>query len=127
MKLKITIDEKIYEVDVEASEPEPAPLPMVGPLLHASVGQVPSAGFASSPTGEEAADENKVCRSPLNGIVVGIAAQVGDSIQSGDTLVVLEAMKMETNITAPCDGKIAKIRVAHGASVKAGQIVADFE
>lgn len=127
MKLKITIDEKIYEVDVEASEPDPAPLPMVGPLLHASVVHVPGAALAAAPAGEEAADEDKVCRSPLNGVVVRVAAQVGQSIQSGDTLLVLEAMKMETNITAPCDGKIAKIRVAQGGPVTAGQIVIDFE
>ena len=127
MKLKITIDDRIYEVDVEASEPEPAPLPMIGPSLHASVVHLPGAPLPKTPAGEEDADEDKVCRSPLNGVVVRVAAQVGQSIQSGDTLLVLEAMKMETNITAPCDGKIAKIRVAQGGPVTAGQIVIDFE
>ena len=127
MKLKITIDDRIYEVDVEASEPEPAPLPMIGPALHASVVHLPGAPLPKATAGEEDADEDKVCRSPLNGVVVRVAAQVGQSIQSGDTLVVLEAMKMETNITAPCDGKIAKIRVAQGGPVTAGQIVIDFE
>ncbi|MBL8242063.1 MAG: acetyl-CoA carboxylase biotin carboxyl carrier protein subunit [Bryobacterales bacterium] len=127
MKLKITIDDKIYEVDVEASEPEPAPLPLIGALLHTAAVHVPGATAARPAADEEAADEDKVCRSPLNGVVVRIAAQVGQSIQPGDILLVLEAMKMETNITAPCTGKIAKIRVAQGGPVTAGQIVIDFE
>ena len=46
-------------------------------------------------------NEEKVCRSPVSGIVVRVAAQVGQSLQAGDILLVLEAMKMETNITAP--------------------------
>lgn len=128
MKLKITIDEKIYEVDVEASEPEPAPLPLIGAMLHtSSTVHVPGATSVRPPADEGVADEDKVCRSPLNGVVVRIAAQVGQSIQPGDILLVLEAMKMETNITAPVAGKVSKIRVAHGAPVTAGQIVVDFE
>jgi methylmalonyl-CoA carboxyltransferase small subunit len=56
-----------------------------------------------------------------------VAAQVGQSLQAGDILVVLEAMKMETNITAPSTGKISSMRVNQGDSVQAGQIVAEFE
>ncbi len=72
-------------------------------------------------------NEDKVCRSPINGIVVKVAAQVGQNIQTGDTLLVLEAMKMETNITAPVAGKISKINVAGGDTVAAGQVVVEFE
>jgi methylmalonyl-CoA carboxyltransferase small subunit len=77
--------------------------------------------------GSKPVNEDKVCRSPVSGIVVRVAAQVGQSLQSGDILVVLEAMKMETNITAPSAGKIAAIRVNQGDSVQAGQVVAEFE
>ena len=51
----------------------------------------------------------------------------GQSIQTGDTILVLEAMKMETNITAPMAGKIVKIRVNPGDSVKAGMVLVEFE
>ena len=47
--------------------------------------------------------------------------------RTGDILLVLEAMKMETNITAPSPGKIAAIRVNQGDSVQAGQVVVEFE
>jgi methylmalonyl-CoA carboxyltransferase small subunit len=63
----------------------------------------------------------------VSGNVVRLAAQVGQSLQAGDILVVLEAMKMETNITAPAAGKIAAVRVAQGDAVQAGQIVVEFE
>ena len=63
----------------------------------------------------------------MAGIVVRLAAQVGQSLQAGDVLLVLEAMKMETNITAPAAGKLAAVKVNQGDSVQAGQIVVEFE
>jgi len=130
VKLKITLDNKVYEVDVEASEPEPEPLPLSGYIMQPGVARVmaplPTASSAKS-AGNENVDENKVCRSPINGIVVKIAAQLGQSIQPGDTLLVLEAMKMETNITAPVAGKISKINVNAGDGVQAGLILVEFE
>ena len=59
--------------------------------------------------------------------MIRVAAQVGQSLQTGDVLLVLEAMKMETNITAPGPGKIAAIPVKEGDSVQSGQVVVEFE
>jgi methylmalonyl-CoA carboxyltransferase small subunit len=72
-------------------------------------------------------NEERVCRSPVSGIVVRIAVQPGQTLQVGDILLVLEAMKMETNITAPVPGKVAVIKVDPGESVQAGQILVEFE
>jgi len=131
MKLNITIDGKTYEVDVEAAEPEaPANLPqnLGGLSLGSAPLRVPAGAAPVAPKVEDkAANEDKVCRSPVSGNVVRLAAQVGQSLQAGDILVVLEAMKMETNITAPSPGKIAVVRVNQGDSVQAGQIVVEFE
>ncbi len=129
MKLKVTVDGKTYEVDVEASEPEtPAPPPPRQFVVAPAPVRVP-AGPAAPPAATQGAavDEEKVCRSPVSGIVVRIAAQVGQALQTGDALIVLEAMKMETNITAPRPGKIAAIKVNQGDSVSSGQIVVEFE
>ncbi len=129
MKLKVTMDGKTYEVDVEASEPEPAqaqrtyavdPAPVRVPAAPAPVAPPPTAQGVP-------ANEDKVARSPVSGIVVRIAAQVGQALQTGDVLIVLEAMKMETNITAPTAGKVAAIKVNQGDSVQSGQIVVEFE
>jgi len=54
---------------------------------------------------------------------VRVISQVGQKIQAGDTLLVLEAMKMETNITAPAAGKIAAIKVGQGDAVQGGMIL----
>jgi methylmalonyl-CoA carboxyltransferase small subunit len=131
VKLKITIDNKVYEVEVEASEPEPEPLPASGFILQPGMARVPAPPPATSgparPAGGANVDENKVCRSPINGIVVKLTAQVGQQIKPGDTLLVLEAMKMETNITAPVAGKISKINVGAGDGVQSGLVLVEFE
>jgi biotin carboxyl carrier protein len=128
VKLKITLDNKVYEVEVEATEPEPEVLPPSGYIMQPGVARVPApAPAAAAPAaGNENVDEAKVCRSPINGIVVKITAQLGQQIQIGDTLLVLEAMKMETNITAPVAGKISKINVNGGDGVHAGEVLVEF-
>jgi|SRR5579884_4105677 len=129
LKLKITIDGKPYEVDVEAEETEA----VHAPATYRPGSYSPTAPPAPAPTSaasggaEAAADENKVCRSPMVGVVNRINAQEGQEVKVDDALLVLEAMKMETSITSPVAGKIRKIRVAAGESVQAGQILIEFE
>jgi methylmalonyl-CoA carboxyltransferase small subunit len=129
MKLNITIDDKTYEVEVEVAEPETpgGPHTASGFNVASAPLRIPAGPAPVAPPTTSSADEGKVCRSPVSGIVVRVAAQVGQSLQPGDILLVLEAMKMETNITAPSAGKIAAIRVNQGDSVQAGQVVVEFE
>jgi methylmalonyl-CoA carboxyltransferase 1.3S subunit len=123
VKLKITVDGETYEVDVEAVEPEAAPAPPRDYVTRPAPIRVPA-----EPTRPAApAAEEKVCRSPISGVVVRIAVQPGQTLQVGDILLVLEAMKMETNITSPVAGKIAAIKVGQGDAVHAGEVVAEFE
>ena len=123
MKLKITIDDETYEVEVEAVEPEAAPALPRGYVTQPAPSRLPAAPARPSAL----ADEDKVCRSPISGVVVRIAVQPGQTLQVGDILLVLEAMKMETNITSPAAGKIARIKVRQGDAVQAGEVVAEFE
>jgi methylmalonyl-CoA carboxyltransferase small subunit len=123
VKLKITVDGDTYEVEVEALEPERAPAVPHGYVTQPSPIRVPAE--PSRPMAP--AVEEKVCRSPISGVVVRIAVQAGQTLQVGDILLVLEAMKMETNITSPAAGKIAAIKVEPGEPVQAGQVVAEFE
>jgi methylmalonyl-CoA carboxyltransferase small subunit len=128
VKFKLTVDGKTYEVDVEAAEPEvqrPAVTSATKPAPQAPV-PAGQASAACPPAGTNV-DEGKVCRSPIAGVVVRVSAQVGQSIQANDILVVLEAMKMETTVTSPLAGKIAKVNVAVGDPVQGGQVVVEFE
>jgi methylmalonyl-CoA carboxyltransferase small subunit len=129
LKLKINVDGKVYEVDVEVSEPDttvPSYLPPMQARVPAAapVAAVPTAPAAAS---ESVADESKVCRSPLAGVVSKVNVQVGQTIQVNDVLLVLEAMKMETVITAPREGKVAKINAAVGDGVKQNQVLVEFD
>jgi methylmalonyl-CoA carboxyltransferase small subunit len=127
MKLKITIDSKNYEVDVEVAEPEAAGAP---PRFHqtveSSAARTP-VGVAAAPPAESNVVEDKVCRSPVSGLVASIVAQPGQTLQVGDVLLVLEAMKMETQVSASAAGKVAAIKVKTGDSVQSGQVLVEFE
>jgi methylmalonyl-CoA carboxyltransferase small subunit len=127
LKLKITVDGNLYEVDVEVSEPERAKPGFVAPIGHVRVPAAPVAPPPPSAGVERVADESKVCRSPFAGTVSRVEAKVGAVVKPNEVLVVIEAMKMETSITAPDPGKIAKINVAAGDAVKQGQVLVEFE
>ena len=58
--------------------------------------------------------------SPLPGVILDIKVKVGDAVKKGDTIMVLEAMKMENNIQANSDGTVSKVSVEKGASVLEG-------
>jgi methylmalonyl-CoA carboxyltransferase small subunit len=60
-------------------------------------------------------------------VVVRVAVQPEQVIQANDVLLVLEAMKMETVITSPRAGNIAKVNVGVGDAVRAGQVLVEFE
>ena len=127
MKLKITIDDKTYEVDVEAVEPETRVSPPRGYVAEPAAVRVPAASLAAQPKPAGPVNEEKVCRSPVSGIVVRLVAQKDQTIQPGDVLLVLEAMKMETNITTPIGGTVSAINVQPGDPVQVGQVVAEFK
>jgi methylmalonyl-CoA carboxyltransferase small subunit len=132
VKLKITVEERTYEVEVEVAEADHSVLPPSYPVGSALLaGQVTSAAPMAAPSAADAAtpvaDEAKVCRSPVSGIVVKVLAQVGQTLQVGDSLLVLEAMKMETDICAPVSGKVASMSLKPGDNVQAGEVVVQFE
>ena len=125
MKLKIQLDGRTYEVEVEATEPETRP----SAQFAAAALRAPAPVIAAPPApggGEAVADESKVCRSPISGTVVRVNASAGQAMQVGDVLLVLEAMKMETNITAPAAAKISTVKAAAGDAVRTGQVVVEF-
>jgi methylmalonyl-CoA carboxyltransferase small subunit len=126
MKLKINIDSKAYEVDVEVAETETVGHARLQ-AVESSAARTPVVTAAAAPARETSSvAESKVCRSPVSGIVASVIAQAGQTIQVGDVLLVLEAMKMETQVSAPVSGKVADIKVKTGDSVQSGQILVEF-
>ena len=132
MKLQIVIDGNTYEVEVEVIEDDEAPHhPYYGmsyPLVPATVHSVPApAASAHAPDSEKTGDEDKFCRSPISGIVNKVNVAPGQTIAENELIMVIEAMKMETNVTAPRSGIVKGVRVAAGDSVKVNQIVVELE
>ncbi len=65
-------------------------------------------------------------RCPMPGLVVGISVGPGDRVYKGQTLVVLESMKMESGVASPIDGEIAEVLVRDGQAVEAGDVLVRF-
>ena len=123
MKLRIAIEGKTYEVEVEVDEDSgldpstSATAPIQSSVLPPAVKVNTSSGL----------DETKVSRSPVAGLVVRVHVEAGQQVGAGELLMVLEAMKMETNITASATGRIQSVEVAPGDAVKLDQILLQFE
>jgi methylmalonyl-CoA carboxyltransferase small subunit len=133
VKLRIDLDGKTYDLDVEVLEedrpaPRPGYLPPHAPptTLRSSQGPAPAGGTGPAAADDGPVDEDKVCRSPLSGIVNRIAVKEGQALKQDDLIMVLEAMKMETNVVAGHPGTVKGLRVAEGDGVKAGQILMDY-
>ena len=126
-KFNITVNGKSYEVDVEevggVSMPSPvrrqeapkaAPAPTPAPAAPTPAAPVQT---AAPVTGGESIN------SPMPGTILDIKVNVGDAVNNGDVLVILEAMKMENEIMAPKAGKVLSINVSKGASVNSGDVL----
>lgn len=81
----------------------------------------------AKPQSGEKDDLQDALRSPLPGTIVDIPAKVGQEVKEGDTLVILEAMKMDNNLTAERDGKVKAILVEEGEAVKENTPLVTFE
>ena len=133
MKLNVTVDGKSYEVDVEVQEDDHGRAlgGYIPPHQPSTSVMVPSAPVAAAPPVGRApgagVSDAKVCHSPIAGIVIKINTQIGQQLQANDLLMVLEAMKMETNVTAPVSGKVKDIYVRPGDGVTVGQVLVEFE
>ncbi len=130
MKLQIAIDDRKYEVDVEVLEDDAAPrAPAYLPQMpgSASVPSVQSTVARRAPAAETHVNESKVCRSPVAGVVLRVNVQPGQTLQPNDLMIVLEAMKMETTVTAHAAGKVKSVTVQAGDAVKVNQVLVEFE
>jgi methylmalonyl-CoA carboxyltransferase small subunit len=130
LKLQLTIDGKTYEAEVEVLEEDPAPRPRGYLPPHAPPSTLRSLHVPPEPAAAPAdgpVDEAHVCRSPMAGVVARIKARPGQVLARDDLIMVLEAMKMETNVTASVAGTVRTIKVAEGDGVRVNQVLVEFE
>jgi biotin carboxyl carrier protein len=104
-----------------AVEPPRPPLPKAPEAPRASAPAAPPAPKkAPVPPPSSRPSSDSLVTAPMPGIILSVAVKEGDIVQAGDSLLVLEAMKMENEIHAPRAGTVKRIFVSAGAEVRAG-------
>jgi methylmalonyl-CoA carboxyltransferase small subunit len=123
LKLQITIDGKAYAVDVEVLEDEESAPPSY------SARHAPHAGAGPYAQSHQSAwdKEGTICHSPVMGLVIKVNVKPGQAVDAGEIVLVLEAMKMETNVTAPRAATVKSVHVTPGDSVKLNQVLLELD
>ena len=106
----VTVNGAEYQVELE-NAPVAAPVA----AAPAAAAPAPAAAPAAKPAGA-----GKVVASPLPGVIIEVSVKEGQAVKAGQKVAVIEAMKMENEIAAECDGTITAIHVAKGDSVLEG-------
>ncbi len=121
----ITVNGNVYDVTVEEKTPgfapaqSPAPAPVPAPAAPA-----PAQAAADASSGSPSGAGRITVKAGAAGKVFKIEAAVGQSVQPGDPVVIIEAMKMEIPVVAPEAGTVASIDVAVGDAIEAGAVLA---
>ena len=115
-------EEKVKELAPEQKAEEKPVVKIVKPTTTAK-----PAPAAAAPTAAAAPVNGHAIKTPLPGVIIDIKVNVGDTVTKGQTVVILEAMKMENNINSDKDGKVASIAVAKGDTVADGAVLVVLE
>lgn len=116
-RFNITVNGKAYDVAVEELDASAA----------APVAAAPAAAPApapAAPSAAPAAGAGEKVTAPMPGTILDVKVAVGDSVTKGQVIMILEAMKMENDIVASCDGKITSVLTSKGSSVNSGDALA---
>ena len=126
MKYKVTLNGKTYEVEVEVGKvvlldeyEACAPAPAAAPAATAAPA-APAAPAATPAPAPVALSDGEPVNAPMPGNILRIDVKEGDKVKAGQTLLILEAMKMENEIAAPKDGTVVQIATSKGAVVETG-------
>ena len=116
-KYNVTVNGKTYEVIVEETGSSSSYTPAyTAPVAAAAAPATPKAAPAAS------VGVSKVV-APMPGTILEMKVSLGQAVKKGDVICVLEAMKMENDIPAPCDGIVASVNVQKGATVAANDLI----
>lgn len=117
----VTVNGHSYAVAVEE-------LGSAAATTQATASQAPAATPTPAPTAApaptSAAVDGTPLRAPMPGTILKIVADAGSTVKQGDVVMILEAMKMENDIVAPCDGTVKSVLIASGQSVETNQVLA---
>ncbi len=124
---KVTVNGTAYEITLEAVDKasvNTAPAAAPAPAPAAAPAPVAAPAPAAAPVAQAVSAEGTTIPSPMPGAILSVAVSVGQAVKSGDVLMVLEAMKMENDIVAPCDGTVKSINAPKGSTVNTDDVLA---
>ena len=120
-----------YSVTVDGAAAAPVAAPVAAAPAAAPVASAPApvaAAPAPAPVAAPAVmGAGATLKAPMPGVIESLVANVGDTVNKGDTVLILEAMKMKNEIRAEATGKVASFLVAPGQQVKFGEVLVSFE
>ncbi len=117
----VTVNGKTFEIEMKETfkaHPQPAKVETSAP--QAAPAPKPAAAPVAAPAAAPATANGTKVTAPLPGTITEVKVAVGDVVKTGDTVVILEAMKMQNNIEAECDGTITAVSVRQGDTVLEG-------
>ena len=121
-KYRVVVDGTAYTIEVESlgagavSAPVAAPAAAPAPAAPTPAPEAPAAPAA-------VAEGASTVTAPMPGKILSLKVNVGDTVNSGDLVLLLEAMKMENEVFASASGKVTEIRVKGGDSVNTGDVL----
>ena len=124
--VQVLVDGVEFEVeipDTPSARPEPSSPPPIRSRRESRLRPVQRARPSPAASG----DSDDVVRAPMPGRIVRVNVAVGEAVQRGQALLVLESMKMENTIAAPRDGVVSQVHVAGEDSVQHGQSLVELE
>lgn len=118
MKYEISLHGRNYEVEVELAEPMSIrDFQSYAPAAPAAAVAVPAPESAPSTEAPAFVTSGACITSPMPGNILRVNVAVGDKVSEGQVLVILEAMKMENEIMAPCAGTVTQVLTSRGSTV----------
>jgi|ASRL01.1.fsa_nt_gi biotin carboxyl carrier protein len=125
-KFQVTVNGNTYEVDVEElASGAQGNTSQVTSTNTPSTSSAPTSAPSPAPASAGTSGDT-LLEAPMQGKIVSVKVSVGDVVNEGDVVAVLEAMKMENEVVAPNAGTIASINVTSGQSVEAGDLIASL-
>lgn len=121
MKYVVTLNGKNYEVEVEETDAVITAVTDAAPAAPVAAAAPAAPAPAAAPAA--AADGQKVL-SPMPGTILSVNVSVGSAVKAGEVILILEAMKMENEIVAPCDGTVKQLAVQKGSTVATDALLA---
>ncbi|MGF7398176.1 biotin/lipoyl-containing protein [Thermoanaerobacterium thermosaccharolyticum] len=122
-KFIVTVNGKKYDVEVEEVKSDISYDKKSVEESAVKKENIPSYNHTQIKNTQEVIDGAATVNAPMPGTILDIKVGLGQTVKRGDVLIILEAMKMENEITSPYDGVVASINVSKGASVNTGDIL----